>query len=227
MQQRANDGLRRDLIEAQNRSLELGRLREQNSALTAQLQSAQDRAAETERLRSELAALKAQVAGPRPTVAPRAPEEVRSIASLRNVGNATPAAALESLVWAKENLAVSALSRLIALDGTARSEAEAILAQQPASERAKHGVNTPEDLVAFCLAGIGKPLTGFQVTEQKPRDADHISARVVVQLPQEGKGSRQFDLQRSAAGWQWVIPAGLVHELPAELAKRWSENPGK
>lgn len=227
MQQRDNDALRRGLTEAQNQNGELARLRQQNSALTAQLHSAQDRAAEFDRLRSDLAALKAQVASPRPTVAPRPPEEVRLIASLRNVGNATPAAALESLVWAKENLDVSAISRLIVLDGTARSEAEAILAQQPASERAKHGVNTPEDLVAFCLAGIGKPFTGFQVSEQTQRDADHVSVRVVVQLPQEGKGSRQFDLQHSATGWQWVIPAGLVHELPAELAKRWSENPGK
>ncbi len=208
-------------LQRENRQLAL--LRVENNTAQAELESLRAEHAEAVRLRGDVEALRAKQAAPAATsapVSPPAPEAMRPLEALHNIGNATPASALESLIWAKESLDVATLSKLFTLTPDVRKKLDAIFADFPETERAKHGISTPEEMLAFFFAGLAKPFSGLQITEQHEIDSDNMAFRVVLQLRGGGTNKSDFIFRRSVdGGWQWVMPGGLVDELPNELKK--------
>src|ERR1035437_7783794 len=81
----------------------------------------------------------------------------------KNVGNATPAAALETALWAGAGGDVEAFAKMITLiDSRTQRAAQALLDSLPEAMRAEYG--TPERLIAF-LTVKDVPLGAVQVRQ--------------------------------------------------------------
>ena len=228
LQHRQSTRLGEEISALQRENQQLARSSAENKRVQTELTSLRAEHAENVRLRGELDALKAkpaaQTAGP--ASSPRPLDPMRSLEALHNVGNATPAAALESLIWAKENLDVATLSKLFSITPDVKKKLEAIFAEFPEAERTKHGISTPEEMLAFFFAGLAKPYSGLQIAEQHEIDSDNMAFRVVLQLRNGGTNKPDFLFHQSVdGGWQWVMPGGLIDELPSELKKLDSVKP--
>jgi RNA polymerase sigma factor (sigma-70 family) len=222
-QHRANARLQDELEGFRIENRQIATLRAANATTAAKIAQLEREQASAEQLRREIAALKAAAAtrpAPPANPSPAPASTMHKLESLRNAGNATPAAALESLIWAKENLDLATLGGLFALDPDAKEKLAALFPGVPEAERAKHGIATPEQLLAFVFAGLAKQFAGFQIASTREIDADNIVVRAVLPRPDSGNEQREFAFRRSSEGWQWVVPRALVDEIPQALSQR-------
>lgn len=228
-QQRAE--LQADLAILRESGHELARLRGERSRLQAnQLPEAQlqqmrvDRAA-IARLRREIESLKGRIDTSMPADEPTPPAQAGDDAPsvtrgtvaekyLRNMGRATPAAALETAFWAATGGDIDTLVGILALEGDARTAAEQILASLPASVRSEY--RTPEHLVAL-LTAKDIPLTGIQITP--PRKDDPAGTRVLARVPAADGKSRTVavSLRQYGSDWKLVVPRSAVEKYGQTL----------
>lgn len=223
---------------------ELAALIAQRERLTsAQIPSAQlrllraDRAAVT-RLRGEMESLKRR-AEPTPSVEPEAPappaardailapptvtEGPVSENFLRNAGRATPAAALETALWAATGGDVDMLANTLVLDPEARTKAEQILAALPAATRSQY--RTAEHLVA-ALTVKDIPLNGLFI--MAPKKEDPTGTRILARMPTQDGKSRTvaISLRQNGDEWRLVVPPGAVEKYGRMLARADAFAPG-
>jgi hypothetical protein len=129
-----------------------------------------------------------------------------------NVGQATPSAAVQTLMWAamKENNDV--LIKMLKVDGDARNEAEALMAKLPPPVREKY--SGPESLIALFVAEVlVERISAAQIMSQTVEDAQH--ATVTVRSPSGGQ--EKIHMQLSPEGWQMVISTNMVEKIQARL----------
>jgi RNA polymerase sigma factor (sigma-70 family) len=155
--------------------------------------------------------------GPWPSLAPGAK---RRISSLHNAGSATPAAALESLIWSKENLDFETLNHLLAFTSDVQAKADALYAEMPKDELDELGLSKSSKLVAYCFGGLAKPYAEIQVLETGQFNPDTVGFRTLLQSPDGETEHADFVFQRIAGEWYWVFPSNMLDELPAELDER-------
>ena len=133
----------------------------------------------------------------------------------KNAGSATPAAALETVLWAAAGGDVDRLAGLLRFDAGVRARVEGLFAGLNAAERAEHG--TPERLIA-ALTAHDVPLGKAKLFDTKAEfNGDR---RVVVQLYEtEGKAPRGvlFSLRPESGTWGLVVPASAVEKYAAML----------
>ena len=190
-----------------------------------------DRAA-LERLRGEVATLRKSVAETRPSAArrPKATEgvpldiekEIVPASAWRNVGYATPVAALETALWAAAGGDTDVLMKSIVLEDGARRQAEALLASLPKEMQARYA--TPEDLVAFMTAK-DVPLEGARIlTFEDQRDGQRQTGnpRAAVQLRNAAGSVRQvhIELRETPEGWRLVVPESAVLRYATQVKGR-------
>jgi RNA polymerase sigma factor (sigma-70 family) len=149
-----------------------------------------------------------------------APGAVRPITTLHNAGSATPAAALESLIWSKENLDFETLNHLLAFTAEVQAKADALYAEMPKDELDQLGLSKSSKLVAFCFGGLGEQYTGIQVLETGQFNPDTVGFRTLLQSPDGEMAHADFVFQRIADEWYWVFPNNLIDDLPGELDQR-------
>lgn len=222
---------------------ELAALIAQRERLTsAQIPSAQlrllraDRAA-VNRLRGEMEMLKQRVA-PKSIVEPEAPAPVSAASTLapptvtegpvsgdflRDAGRATPAAALETALWAATGGDVETLGSTLLLDAEARTRAEQILATLPAAARDQY--RTPEHLVA-ALTVKDIPLNGLFI--MAPKKDEPTGTRILARMPgPDGKlRTVAISLRQNGSEWQLVVPASAVEKYGRMLARASVAAPG-
>ncbi len=224
-QHRAGARLGEEIAALQRENQQIVLLRAENQATQAELEGLRAEHAENVRLRGERDALKASLATKEVSAAPALrPEPMRAVDSLHNVGNATPSTALESLIWAKENVDVAMLSRLFVFTPEVRKKVEALFAEVPEDERTKQGITTPEQLVAFYFGAMTAQIANLQQTEQYQIDADNVAIRAVLRLSRGEIANQQFEFHRSPEGWQWVFPSDLAG-IPDALRKQNGTKP--
>lgn len=133
--------------------------------------------------------------------------------SWRNAGDATPAAAFETALWASAAGEVESLAGLLALDADARTRAESIWARLPAGMRAELG--TPERLVALMTAR-DVPLGSAQIVGQYPTPTE---TKLVAQLLDPDGKPKQVLISLRAEGdkWRLVVPGSIVERYSALL----------
>ena len=223
-QRHAADGLRDEIARQRAQGREKTRL----AAVNQQLAAAQATTAELERLRADRAAVtqlraeldsmrrrareSAQAApreAPATTPASPTPSMVGHTLAYRlwqNAGQATPAAAMETTLWAAAGGEIDALAGMLAFDDDARRQANTLFAQLP--EALRKELSTPERLIAL-LTAKDVPLGGANIVGQFPTPVDTKVATQIFDATGKQKVA-MFSLRADGANWRLVVPGAIV-----------------
>lgn len=225
-----NDRLRRRLSEQRRQDEQSARLQAENQGtkeLIAQFQegeSAGARAVQAElvRAREELARLEKGAAVAAEQKQAQLMREAQELASsrdpergvtrlehFRNVGQQTPAAAFQTLVWAGLQGDEPALRQLIELTPEARAHADALIARLPEAERATW---TPDKIGALFVTALLVDVPALRIGEAKIET--DLRAKLTLQLPHDAKQtSQKVPMQRGPQGWRLVIEQRQIEKV--------------
>lgn len=220
---RANRTLREEVGALQTAHNAAGQLQQENQKLNVALQTlaaTNPEAEELVRLRARVAVLKARPEGV-------TDEQMKVMAACRNVGRATPAASLETGLWAMQSGDTDELMRGYFFPDDAKAGLAAFFAKQSEVVRMKYG--TPERLLGKLWEIQNDELpAAFQVISEKrslKTEEDAAQLQVWLRLPSgEEKGSRIF-LQRGPDGWG-IVKGEYPEAQYAKLAARIDQATG-
>ncbi|MEO6569233.1 MAG: hypothetical protein ABIO94_10770 [Opitutaceae bacterium] len=220
-----SDRLRQRLAEQRRQDENSARLQEENQQaqkLVAQLQaSAADGVrlvqADILRAREEIAALEnnarlihAQKLAQSTAVAEalasnRDPEKgPMPLEYFQNVGQQTPTAAFQTLVWAALKGEDAVLTGVVGLSPEARVKAGALLARMPELDR---GQWTPEKLGTLFVSEMLNEIPALQIVAET-RENGGRKATLTVHLPSVSKlkeATIQIPLERDTSGWKVIV----------------------
>jgi hypothetical protein len=204
------------LAHARQLSSELRRLRDEYRQLAARQEPTEERQelefnqAELERLRSRLTMLKKHAAplGDGDATNERAAPQTVAAEDWIYAGRATPAAAIESVLWAASRGDVDHLADLLGFTDDVRGRAEAVFSRLPPSSQQEYG--SPEKVVATLLAGsFPKAATAMTIVDGVPGELDaQISMR--VDHSSGGPRTNEFYFHHAQNGWQLIVPASVM-----------------
>ena len=230
-----------DALHLRNREIDsLQRERERLQRLQPQVQewaTLEGFGAERDRLRGDLSTRKDPPRQPQPTALSIG--EWLAPTSWRNRGQTTPAATVETVLWAAAGGDVGRLRNILQLDAPVRLKAEEILARLPQASRALYP--TPEHLIAaFTTKAI--PLGDAQLVWQHQPTTDKAVACVFVKNPEpaapaqppsaqglvdkvppmappyQHTRSAYLSLRRLDDEWRVVVPMSAVEKIAKDLA---------
>ena len=183
-----------------------------------------------ERLRREMAGLetRAEQRGRAVVAAPTerfAPGQAMPASAWRNAGAASPAAALETVLWAAAGGEVDAFAQRIQFDPAAKAAATALLESLPPAERARHA--SPAHLLAF-LSVKDIPVGTATVLQSWPTSSAKQQA-VSFSLGAENEKARTVTLVFQREGEEWKLRAteAAVAKYAAALRGRPVAGGGK
>jgi hypothetical protein len=131
-------------------------------------------------------------------------------------GQATPAAAFETALWAGAGGNVESLAGLLVFDPKAKFKADAIFAALP--QAMQQELATPERLIALLVAK-DVPLGSAEIlTQATPADPLN-DTRMAVKLTDAGGKSKEVHLSLRATDgtWRFVVPPDAVEKYAAQL----------
>ena len=139
----------------------------------------------------------------------------------QEVGQATPSAAFQTLIWAAVKGDDDRVAGLLSVTGEARAQAQAIIAGLPDAMRETYP--TPEKLAGLALANIVLDQTAIQVL------GETLTNPVTTNLSISGleAGAQKVSFRMGANGWQMVMPASAIRALQDNLASRPSDSGAK
>jgi hypothetical protein len=178
-------------------------------------------AAKIRRATEEVSALEARVAAAQAAAAAKRDPQ-QSLVPLEqfcHAGRATPAAAVQTMVWAIMSGDDAALAESIAVKAADRAEAAAFLASLPAGQRAK--TPTPEHLVGLFFARETlQKVVALQVLDPIPgSDAQHVTLPVRAMEHDERVSTKKLPMELGSNGWQLSAPAGMVGGIRKALQR--------
>lgn len=161
----------------------------------------------------EAAAARPDPAAAPPVTRPALTGHVLACQLWQNAGQATPAAALETVLWASAVGDIDALVKLLAFEPEARAQAEALFAQLPDAVR-KEFVS-PERLIA-CLTAKDVPLGSASILNQYPTPTE---TKVAAQIFDAGGMQKiaLFSLRPEGNDWRLVVPGNAINRYRAWL----------
>jgi len=168
-----------------------------------------------EQLRTQLATMQRREAAATPAAVAEAKAEILSLignsvaAQLwQNAGQATPAAAFQTTLWASATGDIDALAGLLAFDADAGREAAATFDRLPGPVQNELG--TPERMIAL-LTAMDVPLGRASIVGQFPTPT---GTKVAAQLVDaEGRlKTAVFSLRADGDRWRLVVPAEVVRK---------------
>jgi hypothetical protein len=182
------------LLETQPTSAEMDALRADHDALR--------------QMEEEIAQTRRRLAAPpvsKPVAEPATSTPLKPLSSdhWKNAGNATPAATLETALWAASGGNLDTLAGLLTLDPAAAGKAQEIFNSLPSPAKAEY--RSAERLVAL-LTTKDAPTGSLQIIGQKQVARDEVAMRVRLQ---DADGSTKFTtlrLQQANKQWQLVVP---------------------
>jgi hypothetical protein len=195
----------------EHRRAELGRLLERNRLLRSeqlagdehnQLNEAHARA---QALRERLIALQ-RASAPAPVA-----EAGRGELAARNwriEGNATPRAALVSVLWAASRGDVDQLASLLGFSPEVRTQAEAMFGRLPAAAQLEYG--GPEKVVATLLSGSFPRDAATASIVESDESGDEASIDLRVGRADGQSRTNTFGLDHGANGWHLLVPASVL-----------------
>jgi len=237
VQQRANTRLRRENAELQQRLAELEERSPTVSALppNADGENFEKERIELARLRCEVGALRAstqelaharfevnqlqaQLRSASMAAAPATKillaEGLVPALSWSNAWMSTPAAAYETLLWARNYGQHQILKDAFVLDEGARAKAATLFANLP--EALQQKFPSPEDMIAGLLRNT-TAVAGMKIIEQIEQGADAAKLRVNYQYADGRVRDDTIEFQRSGDGWRQVISEALLDKLGQNL----------
>jgi hypothetical protein len=129
----------------------------------------------------------------------------------KNAGKATPAAAIETTLWAAVGGDVETIANSIGLTDAGRREADAMWAQVSDQTRAQYG--SPEKLLALMIAQQAAGVTGMQMLGQKELGPDDVGVRMRFGNEQGKTKEDSFLLHRSPSGYQLMLNDAAVKNI--------------
>lgn len=150
------------------------------------------------------------------------PTKLVPVAEWKNGGRETPAAAVETVLWAATGGDVDLLSQGIVLSPSARAKADAWFAQLAESTKAQYG--SPEKLISLMIAKDAAAVAGMQVLGQKELTADDVAMRVRFGAEDGKTKDDTFVLHRTNNAWALLLTDPVVEKFAKQLA---GGGPGK
>lgn len=183
--------------------------------------------ADLERARGEVAALEKHATERHAQLAAKSAADATALATNRdpktgltrlerfqNTGQATPAAAFQTLVWAAMKGDEAMLAQVGTISAAARTKAEALIAGLPEGGRAQW---TPEKIAAMFFTGAFGEVTAAQIAQESPKDAGHVALGIRIT-----NGDKEqivtFQWQLGASGWQVVFDEKLLGAVQKKIA---------
>lgn len=201
-------------------------LKAENEALAAKLPTDDQLAtlrsdhAAVVRLRSELTRLRSQAAkgsSPAPIAAAvESPSRIVPSSEWTYAGRATPAAAIETILWAATGGDLDALAQTLSLDESARTRAVALLGSLPASSRSEY--TTPERLVALFTAK-DLPSGAMQLVSEITQPSGEVMMRVRLFQPDGSTRSTTVLARQSGGEWRLSVPVSAIEKYAAVLQR--------
>jgi hypothetical protein len=102
----------------------------------------------------------------------------------------------------------AALAQAIRIGSTARAQLQEAFDYLPEASRTQFG--TPDNLLASLMIGNSKQISAINVLGIDEENADSVTVRASIQDSAGNVGETAFPLNRTADGWQWALPAGMV-----------------
>lgn len=131
-------------------------------------------------------------------------------ANLQNAGNATPAAAYESIFWAVTHHDVETLGRLIALSERGKARAAAAFEKVPAPVIDGTHITTPEEMIGYLFTSKMGELSALRIGNEKEKTPDDATVAGALQHPNGQSDAVHLDFHRGVDGWQWQISDKMV-----------------
>lgn len=241
--------LRRDADALHKQADERNRMEAEHARLVAiqptqaELTALREDRAALEKLQQELQELQ-KASAPASTQPDRQPTQpvlpTVPAAEWKSVGRATPAATIETLLWARAHGNVDVIAAGLVFESErARARAESLLDSLPPEWGAHLG--SPERLIALLAARDGgyDSLSSMQIVAERPVDAEfldgyktqhpdvtnvsfvsvnlHRESEAGTQRPTASRQRRSLMMQRSFDGWKLVVPAAIVDSYAEKL----------
>jgi hypothetical protein len=234
---RQNERVRNRIVDLRQRGRPAEQLRRENERLRALLQTVTREGgatdaihAEAERARGAVAELEKRAELRHVQLTAQAASDEHALANNRDpnvglarlehfqdVGQATPRAAVQTLVWAALKGDDAALGRLLVLSDSTRARAEALIAELPEDSRVRW---TPEKLVALYFSAVVTDVSAAQIASENIDQPRH--AIVALRIPGVEAAKAKIELRATAAGWQVIAPEDAI-----DVVRRRVAPPGK
>jgi RNA polymerase sigma factor (sigma-70 family) len=215
---RANRELRHEIAALQAARNDVGRLQQEGKQLDLQLRTV---AANNPEL-DELARLRARAALLTSRPEGVTDELMKTITACQNVGRATPAASIETGLWAIATDNTDVLMRGYFFPDDMKASLAAFFAKQSDVVRTRYG--TPEHLLAaLWRVQLPELPAAFQVVEEKrsiKTEVDAAQLQVWLRQPSGEEKMTKMFLQRGPDGWAIVIgnyPAAQWDKIAARI----------
>ncbi len=130
----------------------------------------------------------------------------------QNRGQATPSAALETLVWAALKGDAATLTNVTTLNSATRTKAETFIAQLSDEERAQWN---PEKLGELWFTGLFTEIAAIQIVSETTVAVDEVIVR--LRLANRG-GEEKLTLRQTPTGWKVLAPSAAVDHLKKKLS---------
>jgi RNA polymerase sigma factor (sigma-70 family) len=141
------------------------------------------------------------------------------VVSLGNSGRATPQAAFATQLWAARTGDVALEASTLLLGPAERAKLEALLPLLSADMRAQY--STPEELMAFAMAGSPHPVGGMQVLGETSSGPDDVTLQTEWQHTDDTVVHQsQVTFHQDPDGWKMVVPPVLVNRAAAYLGRQ-------
>ncbi|MEO6003240.1 MAG: hypothetical protein ABIZ04_10215 [Opitutus sp.] len=224
LQRQTEGALRNQLVLEREQNLEVNRLRELNRRLLeAQASEEQvsalrgDRVA-LERLRGDIDALTNRATESARSAAPKksAPSAFIPVSAWKNAGRATPAAVLQTVLWAAAGGDLDALTQTLFLDAKVKAQADRIFAGLPDGIRQQYG--SAERLIAL-LTAKDVPLGAMQPLEEKAFGPNDVAIAVRLQSPEGKTTAVVLTAHRVDDGWRLKVPASALQKYVNALQR--------
>lgn len=129
---------------------------------------------------------------------------IRAVGTWTDAGNATPAAAYESVFWAKEHLDHKRLASLIYLSPWARKRAEEVFAAQTDSVVTQLSIQSPDEFVAFLYA-TSPLIKGFRIIDETRTEPDLATILSQLELETGRKVFSELKFRNEPDGWRLEV----------------------
>jgi hypothetical protein len=202
--------LRAELAEQRGEEVKLARAQEEHARLLAGSLALEPLAAmgaeQTEliRLQHEIAWFRQAAEKPAPAPGPSVPIPA---GAWKNVGRGTPAATLETALWAAAGGEVDQLASTLELDRGGKQMIEARFRALPLVSQEEYG--PPERLAAY-FTTKDVPLGTMEILEQKRTGPDDATMVVRLQAPDGKSKDVALALHQGDDGWRLKVPVAAM-----------------
>ena len=185
---------------------ELAKLREEISGLKKNTQSV----VEFVQLAQAAAAMK-EMSG----ASAGAPDKITPAGELKNLGKATPDAAVQTTLWAAIGGDVDVLANGLTFTAAGRAKADAWFASLSENTRQQYG--SPEKVIALLVSKDAAGLAGMQVLGQKEISPSDVGVRIRFATNDGQTRDDNMVMHRTNDGWRLLLNDTVVQKFANKL----------